>query len=167
MIHTPRLTIRPYTPDDLDALFEILSDVRTMSFWPRPYTRDEAKAWMERSLKSTDENGFGRWAVILNESGRLIGDCGIVRSEVDGRQVYDLGYILYKDYWGNGYATEAARAWVRYAFDTLKLDTISVNMPANHDASRGVAERLGMKKIGEFDNARNRGIRTLLYQARP
>lgn len=165
-IDTPRLIIRPYTPDDLDALDAILSDPETLVFWEKPYTREETRGSIERNIQSTDKNGFGRWAVILKDTGLLIGLCGIVRMESDGREVNDLGYIFHRDYWGQGYATEAARAVMGYAFEVLELDSVTANMPWNHDASRRVAERLGMARIGEFSNPRNRGIRTLIYEIR-
>lgn len=165
MIQTTRLTIRPYTLDDLDALDAFLSDAETLSFWPRPYTREETRGSVERNMKSSAENGFGRWAVVLKESGLVIGLCGIVRMETNGHEVNDLGYIFHRDYWGKGYATEAAQAMLKYGFEVFKLDTITANMPWNHDASRRVAEHIGMTKTGEFNNPRNRGIRTLLYEA--
>lgn len=165
MINTARLTIRPYALNDLDALLAILSDAETLSFWPRPYTREEVRGSIERNIKSTEENGYGRLAVIHKETGLLIGLCGIVRMETDGRDVYDLGYIFHRDYWGQGYATEAARAVLDHALNVLHIGPITANMPWNHDASRRVAERLGMTKIGEFENTRNRGIRTLFYEA--
>ncbi len=166
MITTRRLTIRELTLDDLGELQTFLSDPQTLDFWERPYTAEETRAVIERNLKSYQEHGYGRWAVILKETGTLIGICGIAKSEIDGREVNDLGYIFDKAHWGKGYATEAAQAVVDYAFEVLKLDSIIANMPHDHHASRRVAEHLGMVKIGEFNNPRNRGIRTLLYEIR-
>lgn len=164
MITTPRLTIRQMTLDDLDDMQVFLSDPQTLDFWERPYTDDETRAAIERNIKSYADNGFGRWAVILKETGALIGICGIARSEIDGRDLNDLGYIFDKAHWGKGYATEAAQAVVDYAFEVLRLESITANMPHDHHASRRVAEHLGMVKIGEFSNPKNRGIRTFLYE---
>lgn len=152
--------------DDLDALHAILSDNETLSFWPRPYTREETRDSIQRNIKSYADNGFGRWACVLKETGAVIGLCGIVKMETNGREVNDLGYIFGKSHWGKGYATEAAQAVVDHAFGVLGLDSITANMPWDHNASRRVAEHLGMIKIGEFNNLRNRGIRTLLYELR-
>jgi len=166
MIETPRLTLRPMTLDDLDAMQAFLSDPETLTFWERPYTDEETRGAIERNIKSYAEYGFGRWAVILKETGDLIGICGIVRLEVDDREINDLGYIFDKAYWGKRYATEAAQAVADYALETLKLDSVTANMPWDHDASRRVAEHVGMTKVGEFRNPRNRGIRTFLYELR-
>lgn len=166
LIETNNLIIREYREEDAGELFEILSDPITMSFWPEPYTMEGVKSWIERSIRSYEEHGFGRYAVILKETGRIIGDCGIVRSTLDGEEVVDFGYIIHHDYWGKGYATEAAIAVRDYAFSVLGLNTLHINMPYNHDASRKVAEKLGAVKVREFENAKNRNIRTFLYVLR-
>ena len=163
MIETENLLLRDYTAEDLEELFVILSDPVTMSFWPRPLTREEAREWMARSVESFQEHGFGRYAVTLKGDERIIGDCGILRIEKAGELVNDLGYIIHHPYWRKGYAVEAARAVIGDAFDRLSLDVIHANMPHDHDSSRKVAERLGMKRVGEFINERNGNKRTLLY----
>lgn len=163
MIETQNLLVRQYSLQDIDELFPILSNAKTMSFWPSPFTWDDVRAWINRSLESQVHPGLGRCAVVLKETQKIIGDCGIVKVTIDGELVNDLGYIIHHHYWGNGYATEAAIALKDYGFNRLNLDALYANMPYNHDASRRVAEKLGMQKIKEFDNPRNRGIRTFLY----
>ena len=163
LLQTDNLTIRPYQSDDLDRLFVILSDPITMRFWPSPLTLEATRAWIDRSTDSYALHGFGRYAVVHTATGGLIGDCGILKSTVAGQAVNDLGYIIHHPYWGHGYATEAARVVKEYAFGTLGLGALHANMPWNHDASRRVAEKIGMRRIQEFDNERNRNIRTLLY----
>lgn len=166
MIETERLLLRPYVPEDLDLLAPILGDPITLRFWPEPKTRDEARAWIARSIASYAEHGYGRWAVILKESGEQIGDVGIMYSSVNGRMVHDLGYILHHPWWGKGYAVEAARAAMDHGFGTLGLDALHANMAHDNDPSRRVAERLGMTLIDEFANERNRGFRTFLFERR-
>jgi len=163
MIRTARLRLREFTLDDLDAWSRIVGDPATMVFWPRPLTPDEARSWIERALVSYREHGFGRWVVTPHDSDTVIGDCGLIRKTVDGDEVNDLGYILTKERWGEGYATEMAAAVRDYAFDTLGLATLHANMAFDHHASRWVAEKIGMTRLREFDNPANRGIRTLLY----
>jgi ribosomal-protein-alanine N-acetyltransferase len=166
VIETDNLVIRSYTADDAGALYPILSDAETMSFWPAPFTPEQVRHWLDRTLASYAEHGFGRNAVMLKGSDELIGDCGIMRSLVAGQNVNDLGYIFHKNYWGKGYATEAARAVMTDAFERLGLDVLHANMAYNNKPSRRVAERLGMTKIREFTNERNRNIWTLLYAIR-
>ncbi len=163
VIETPRLILRQFESRDLEDLHRILSDATTMSFWPAPFTREETQKWLERRLDSYRENGPARLAVILREENVLIGDCGLVRAEIDRGPENDLGYIIHHAFWRYGYGTEAAEACMRYGFDTLQLHRICANMPVDHIASRRVAERLDMRLEKLFENTRNRNILTCLY----
>jgi len=162
-METERLLIREYTSDDFAALHLILADPATMAFWPAPFTMEQVDDWIYNNLDRYEELGFGRWALILKETGDLIGDCGFMRSELDGVMENDLGYIIYEPFWHQGYAFEAAQACLRYGFDTLGLTRICANMPTNHAGSERVAQKLGMRKEKEYRNRRNRNFPTLLY----
>lgn len=164
-LDTPRLSLRKFTLADADALFAIHSDPTTMCFWPRPRTLEETIEWIERSMRSYEEHGFGRYLVTLKETGELIGDCGILSMTLNGMEVVDIGYILHHPWWGRGLASEAAAAVRDHAFEGLGLPTLHANMAYDHIASQRVAEKIGMTKVGEFMNERNRGIRTMLYIA--
>lgn len=163
MIETQRLFIRKFVAADLEEFFEILSDPKTMNFWQQPYSREGAQAWIDRNLQSYAEVGYGRYAVVLKDEQKLIGDCGILKMNLAGEEIFDFGYIIHHPYWRKGYAEEAAIAVRDYAFEHLKLPTLHANMPWNHYGSSRVAEKIGMKKISEFINERNRNTRTLLY----
>lgn len=163
-LHTTRLTLQPYQREDADRLLSILSDPTTMEFWPQPLTDAEVVKWLDRSLKSYVQYGFGRYAVLLKDNDELIGDVGLLATNILDESVIDLGYIIHHPWWGKGYAIEAAAVVRDYAFATLELPTLHVNMPWNHRGSQRVAERLGMTLIKEFNNPRNRDIRTLLYR---
>lgn len=167
VLETPRLILRPLAAPDLDDLYRIQSDPVTMAFWPTPFTREGTQTWIERSIQSHHDHGFGRYALILKENQTLIGDCGIFRSPIDGTPENDLGYILFHSYWRQGYASEAAAACLRYGLDTLKLDRVCANMAVDHIASRRTAEKIGMQLEREFHNARNRNILTCLYSIEP
>jgi ribosomal-protein-alanine N-acetyltransferase len=134
-----------------------------MSFWPEPFTEEQSKSWIERAVKSYADNDFGRLAVVLKSSGEILGDCGIMRSEIDGVTENDLGYIIYYRYWNSGYASEAAKACIDYGFNESNLQRITANMGADNIASAKTAEKIGMRKEKEFFNKKNRGILTYLY----
>jgi RimJ/RimL family protein N-acetyltransferase len=163
MIETRRLILRHFEPDDEADLHRILSDPTTMSFWPAPFSREASRDWLNRNIARYSEHGLGRLAVILKETNELIGDCGIVQSEIDGQPENDLGYIIFHAFWNRGYAAEAAEACKTYGFDRLKLHRICANMPVDHLASRRIAEKIGMRLEKEFPNRRNRNILTCLY----
>ncbi len=163
VIETKRLIMREYSHNDVSKLYEILSSPITMSFWPAPFTLEQTENWVRNNIKRYTELGFGRWSVLLKETGEVAGDCGIMLSEIDGKQENDLGYIIHYPYWHNGFAVEAAEACKDYAFKDLGLKRLCANMPFDHEASRRVAERIGMEKEKEFFNSRNRNILTYLY----
>lgn len=162
-IQTPRTVIRPYTEADLERALPILSDPTTMSFWERPLDRDAVAAWVARNARSFRETGLGRMISELRDTGEAIGDCGIMRAEVGGREENDLGYIIHHPYWRRGFGMECARACLEYGLRDLGLRRIVANMPHDHTASVRVAEKLGMRLERSFSNPRNRGIPTHLY----
>lgn len=161
ILETERLLIIEYKQKDIKNLYEILSHSITMSFWPRPFTLTETESWVNRNIKSYKENGFGRMGIFLKESGELIGDSGIMTTTIDGELKNDLGYIIYSKYQRQGYGYEAAQCILDYY--RTRLEEIYANMPYNHKASIALAEKLGMNKIKEFYNKRNRNILTFVY----
>jgi ribosomal-protein-alanine N-acetyltransferase len=163
IIETKRIILKEYSMKDVPELKTILSNPVTMQFWPSPFTLQQTENWVHINIERYNKIGFGRWAVILKETNMLIGDCGIIISDIDSNQENDLGYIIHHPYWQNGYAVEAAEACKNYAFGELGIDRLCANMPFNHAASKRVAEKVGMKKEKEFYNSRNRNILTYLY----
>ncbi|GED68972.1 N-acetyltransferase [Brevibacillus reuszeri] len=163
VLETERLLLRAYEADEIGALHAILSDPVTMQYWPAPFTLEGSQQWLNTNLKRYETNGFGRWAMVSKSSGQIIGDCGIVLAELDGQPEYDLGFIVAKEFWGKGMATEAAEACKQYAFSQLGIKRLCANMAFDHHASRRVIEKIGMTKEKEYVNARNRNILTFLY----
>jgi len=162
-IITPRLVLRPYTMDDIDSLFEVLSDKKTMSFWPEPFTIEQTRQWIERAIGSYKLNRFGRMAILLKDSGSLIGDCGIMLADTDGKTENDLGYIIHSSHWKKGYGSEAAGACLDFGLNILGLSRLAANMDVNNIASIRTAEKIGMTREKEFFNKKNRRLLTYLY----
>ena len=154
ILQTPRLLLREFTSHDADALALVLSDPETMRYYPAPYNRAGVEQWIERNRQRYQDDGVGLWAMELTktqdsevqdfEVQKMIGDCGIIRQQVEGERLYEIGYHLHRDFWGRGLATEAAIACRDWAFAHLKTDRlISLIRPENL-SSRRVAERTGM-----------------------
>ncbi len=133
-----------------------------MHAWPTPFTEDQTRYWIQRQLESYPTIGIGRLAVEDRATGEYLGDCGIMRVEINGKLEYDLGYIFRRSAWGQGYASEAAAAVLQYARETLRLPRIVANMAVTHAASRRVAEKIGFKHECEFLNVKNRNLPTFL-----
>ena len=145
ILETERLLLRRLQPGDVDAIFAVLGDPVAMQYYPRTFDRKDAEQWVERNLRRYAEHGHGLYAVVLKASGEMIGDCGLVTQQIEGRAELEVGYHLHRDQWGHGYATEAARACMDHAFRELTVaKVISLIRPENLP-SRRVAERNGMR----------------------
>jgi|SRR5450755_671023 ribosomal-protein-alanine N-acetyltransferase len=144
ILETLRLSLREFTPQDADALALVISDPETMLHYPAPYDRAGVEQWIERNRRRYQDDGVGLWAMELTGNRELIGDCGIIVQQVEGDSLYEIGYHLRRDFWGRGFATEAAIACRNWAFAHLKTDRlISLIRPENLPSIR-VAERVGM-----------------------
>jgi ribosomal-protein-alanine N-acetyltransferase len=153
VLQTARLRLREFIQQDADALALVLSDPETMRYYPVPYDRAGVEQWIERNRRRYRGDGVGLWAMEFrarpdteaqNDVRKIIGDCGIILQEVEGEHLYEIGYHLRRDFWGQGLATEAAIACRDWAFAHLKADRlISLIRPENLPSCR-VAERTGM-----------------------
>jgi ribosomal-protein-alanine N-acetyltransferase len=145
VLSTERLLLREQTLADLDALTEILGDAVTMSFYPRPYTRAEvAERWIGRNLRHYAERGYGLWALVLEGSGELIGQCGLWPQSVEGRDEIELAWHVNRRFWRRGFASEAAMAARDHAFGPLGITRLISLVRPENVASAGVARKIGM-----------------------
>lgn len=151
ILETERLTLRPMLAGDFDALHLIFTDTNVMAaFDHAPFTREQMERWLQRNLDHQEEFGYGLFSVLLKDTGELVGDCGLEHMEVDGVNIAELGYDFRSDVWNKGYATEAAMAVRDYAFDVLHLPQVISLIRAGNQASRRVAEKIGMAFSEEF-----------------
>jgi RimJ/RimL family protein N-acetyltransferase len=147
ILETSRLILREFVSDDLDALAAVISDRETMRYYPVPFDRAAVEEWIERNRRRYQADGFGLWAMVLKSSGELIGDCGLMRQSVDEASEVEIGYHTRRDLWGQGFATEAARACRDFGFAHLPVNRlISLIRPENMQ-SRRVAEKNGMRVV--------------------
>jgi ribosomal-protein-alanine N-acetyltransferase len=154
ILQTPRLLLRELTDADHEALFQMYQNPRMNRFIggpPPPFEEYRAKV-RETWPAYYARHGFGLWATVRREDGRLMGRCGLLSQEVDGERHVEVAYALAPEFWGQGYATEAARASRDHAFRTLDAPhVISLILPENVGCIR-VAERNGLAfwKMADF-----------------
>lgn len=144
-IETKRLILREMTENDLPALRKILQDEEVMYAYEHTFSEEEVIKWFENQRRRYKEDGFGLWAAVLKDSGEMIGQCGITYQDLGNERVPETGYLFQKKFWHSGYATEAAQACNRYAFDVLGMAEIYSIIRDNNLPSRKVAERNGME----------------------
>ena len=144
ILETPHLILREFVPEDVDALARVLCDAKTMRFYPAPFDSTGVQQWIARNLRRYAANRHGLWAMVLKAKAELIGDCGLTIQDVDGKNEIEIGYHVRRDLWGQGLATEAARACRHFGFARLPVDRlVSIIRPENVP-SRRVAEKIGM-----------------------
>ena len=117
-----------------------------MRFFSAPMTREESDALAQRAEREIAERGWGLWAAELEGSAPFIGFVGLAVPSFDAHftPAVEVGWRLSREQWGNGYATEAARAATAFGFDELGLDEIVSFTSVANEPSRRVMERLGM-----------------------
>jgi RimJ/RimL family protein N-acetyltransferase len=145
-IQTERLVLRPFTEADLDAFTAVMSapEVRRALAMPDDFGREHA--WREMALwrGQWELRGTGNWLLEERATGAVVGRAGLHRPERHDWPGVEVGWTLHPEHWGKGYATEAGRASIDYAFTKLDVDELwSVILPTN-TASQAVARRLGL-----------------------
>jgi len=137
---------------DVEPMAEVLGDPVSMRFYPHPLSLEETEAWVERNIGRSERDGLGLWAIVLRETGEVVGDCGAVLQQVDGSEELELGWHLHPAHQGHGYATEAAIAWRDHAFAATDRERLIALILEENVPSRRVAERIGMTiwKVAEF-----------------
>ncbi len=151
ILETPRLYLRLMESSDFDELLRIFGDEKVMaSFNTGPFTPQQMNHWIQRNLAHQEKLGFGLYSVILKANETLIGDCGLEQMELEGETVTELGYDFRSDYWNQGFATEAAIAVRDYAFILLHIPRLISLIRVGNNASRRVAEKIGMQFVNEF-----------------
>ncbi len=143
VIETPRLILRHFTLDDVEDLAAIHDDRIVMEFYPRTRTYEETKQQVERIIDDYQQHGWGVWATIYKASNKFIGRCGLKSWVVNGHPETEIGYMLAKEYWGRGLATEVARAIRDYGFK-MGCDRLISLIDHGNIASQKVALKTGL-----------------------
>jgi len=149
-VETERLLLRMFRPEDGEVMYErVWTDPLVMRYvqpggWP--HAREESAGLTRRLAEVFRERGFGQWAVVLKETGELIGYCGL--KYLDGTPEVELLYGIRAEHWGRGLVTEAARAALRFAFERAGLGrVVAIALPENVGSWR-VMEKVGMRREG-------------------
>lgn len=153
-LQTGRLLLRPFLHSDLTALnaYARSPHVGPHAGWPPHQSREQSRRVLEQFIREEEA-----WAVVLRGSGTLIGSVGL---HEDPKRPYEgahmLGYALGDAYWGKGYASEAAKELIRFAFEVQRLSLLSLYHYAYNERSRRVAEKCGFVREGVLRAASQR-----------
>ncbi|MGD0054149.1 MAG: GNAT family protein [Acidimicrobiales bacterium] len=148
-LHTSRLRLRPFDDSDVNALFALHSNARVLRYWDAPPWSEPLRAerFIATCRQVTEEGTGTRLAVDRVSDGTFIGWCGLTRWNRDFRSA-SMGYCFDDAVWGHGFATEAARALLQWAFDTWDLNRVQAETDTRNAASARVLEKLGFVREG-------------------
>ena len=148
---TERLIIREWEPGDYEPYSRILMDPEVRRFYFDVPDRAQSDATVDRFIEFYNRDGFGFLPVIRKSDGTLLGDVGIipVGMPLRGNPPVEIGWLLGKEYWGQGYAPEAAQAWLDHAFNSLNLPEVVAWTTVTNLPSQRVMQKLGMSTSPE------------------
>jgi ribosomal-protein-alanine N-acetyltransferase len=142
-LETQRLILRHFCLDHLDRLAEMHGDPEVMRYLGgRTRDRAETLTRLEANIRTWNEHGFGMFAAFEKATGVMVGRCGL--AFLDNTPEVEVGYMLARDFWGQGYATEAARTCLRFGFEDRGMNRIVAVAHPENKASRHVIEKMGM-----------------------
>lgn len=153
LLKTERLILRPWQESDLEPFARLNADPRVMECFVNPLSRKESDELALRIQNKIKEQGWGLWAVEAPGVANFIGFIGLahVLFPAPFTPAVEIGWRLSYDFWGRGYATEGAKAALKFGFKTLKLTEIVAFTTTNNIRSRHVMEKLGMQRDPKDD----------------
>jgi [ribosomal protein S5]-alanine N-acetyltransferase len=149
-LETERLLLRRMRLDDAQAMFAYASDpevTRYVLFETHRSVKD-SEAFLRLAVEGYERGDFGGWGVVLKDSGRFVGTCGVDLNYAPEHARAELGYVLSREHWGKGLMPEAVRAVIRFGFGRMHLNRIQARCIAENTASARVMEKVGMTYEG-------------------
>lgn len=146
ILETERLLIRPLTQADIDDLHAMLSDIEVMRYYPAVHSREESEKWLDGILRDYESNGYGMLGAYLKGGREFVGLAGIMRRQIEETERYFLSYLIRKELWKQGYATEAVRSLLDYHFRKLGTPKVQALIRPDNAPSIALAEKLGLRR---------------------
>lgn len=150
IIETKRLYLREMTEADFPALYDVLGDSDNMVHYSYTFDEKRVRNWITKNIERYNTLGFGLWAVVLKETGQMIGDCGLSMQVINGSIKTEIGYHIHRKFQRQGYAKEAAQKCRDWAFENTPFQMIYSYMKESNVASYTTAISNGMKKLEEY-----------------
>jgi RimJ/RimL family protein N-acetyltransferase len=150
-LESDRLLLRAWRDEDLPAFAALNADPQVMRYFPAPLTAEQSHAQADKIRQYMQQNGWGLWAVEEKDGAPFIGFVGLAipAEDLPCSPCIEIGWRLAAAHWGKGYATEAARSALRYAFEQLDLAEVVSFTAETNQPSRRVMERIGMTSRDE------------------
>ncbi len=155
LFESERLNYRPIEISDAKALFEMDNNPNVHLFLGNEpvKTIDEVFDYIKNIQNQYIKNGIGRFAIAIKKNNEVIGWAGIkfiTEPENNHVNFYDLGYRLQEKHWKKGFALEAAKAWLEYGFEVMKIKKMYASAHVDNIGSNKILQKIGMKENGQF-----------------
>lgn len=152
-LETERLILRPWEDQDRRPYAAFCADREVRRFYPSVLTEAETNDLIDRFIAGAERDGFGFMVVERKDDGAMIGDVGLSRIPftIPGNPDIEIGWLLGRPYWGNGYAAEAARACLAYAWDELNAPEVVAFTTHQNTPSQRVMEKIDMVRDAQAD----------------
>lgn len=144
ILETKRLLLRHPIEADIDPLVALWCDPEVTRHLGGPRDQLALRESLEQASQSPFPEEYDLWATVERKGGKVVGHCGLLDKEVEGKTEIELVYVIAHEYWGKGYATEIAEALKNYAFDELEVDRLIALIEPENKASEKVAIKVGM-----------------------
>jgi ribosomal-protein-alanine N-acetyltransferase len=119
MIQSERLIFRTIEDSDFEIIANIMRDAGVQKIWEHYFSDGDVREWKSGRKKGYENNGIDYLLAVNKFSQEIVGQIGLLKEKINGEEIWGIGYILLSEYYGNGYATEGAKAMADYAFNTL------------------------------------------------
>jgi RimJ/RimL family protein N-acetyltransferase len=154
-LETERLVLRAWQDDDLDPLAELCADPEVMRYFPSPISREKSQLLISKCVEKQGEFGFCMAPIELKATGEFLGFVGLNKPDYGAPLPFDpcveIGWRLKQSAWGKGYASEAAREWLRFGFETISLEEIVAFTIPDNTPSQNLMTRIGMTRDTDGD----------------
>ncbi len=156
-----RLRIRNLKAEDVEGVISIWVDPDVTKYMGGPRKRNDLVEGFEEDLENPYKYEYDLWPIIEKSSDKLIGHCGLLEKEIEGRSEIEVIYVIKKEHWGNGYASEIANAFIEYAFTQKGLGRVVALIKPDNEGSEKVAHKCGM--VFEKEIIRKENTKMKLY----
>ena len=150
-VTTEHLNLRPFTTADAATMHQIINGKDVLQYFPgnQSVTREQVQGMIKRINAGWQEKEYGLWAVELRSTNTLLGRCGL--QYIAETDEVEIDFILDRNYWGRGFATEAGKASLQFGFNTLQLPMIVGIVHPENIASQRVLEKIGLQFVEETE----------------
>lgn len=164
-IQTNRLYLRKMTMNDFEEIATMLKNPEVMYAWEYNFENCDIENWILKNLALYEKYGLGYFMVVHKSTNTIVGQAALMPDEINGKNYYEIGYILKKEHWNKGFATECAKALSLYSIKNFPNYETIFEIRPNNERSIKVAKRLGAKIVGSFNKTFNgKEMEHLIYK---